>query len=104
MWIDPKVRSLVIDKFLEVSHMLVEDGAEVIIPGGGVVHLLLALEKIEELEPGVPTVDGMTVSVKMTEALCRLKSLGKYSVSRSLTFQKPTQEYLDAIAKHLGLA
>lgn len=103
VWVDPDIRSRVIDNFLKVSHMLVEDGAEVVIPGGGVIHLLLVMEKIRESEPGVPIIDGIAISVKMAEALCKLKSLGEYSVSRLLTFEKPAPEHLDILRKQLGL-
>ena len=103
IWVDSNIRSRVIDNFLQVSHMLVEDGAEIIIPGGGVIHLLLALEKIRESEPGVPIIDGIAISVKMAEAMCKLKSLGEYSVSRVLSYEKPAPEYLDLLGKKLGL-
>lgn len=59
-----------------------EDGAEVIIPGCGIVSSMFTSQKVFEIE-NVPLVDGVTAAIKMAEVLVDLKKTYGIGVCRT---------------------
>lgn len=67
--------SLVIENFSEVSKKCLEDDAEVIIAGCGLVSPMLTTKGVREIE-GAPIIDPMVVSLKFAEFMARLSKAG----------------------------
>ena len=72
---------------------VVEDGAEVIIPGCTLAGSVLThdVPNVEEVV-GAPVLDGMVTGFKMAEMMADLKAAGVPTVSRSGWFEKPPKD------------
>ena len=77
---------------------LVEAGAEVIVPAGGLPMLLFAHEKNFEVG-GALVLNGLAVMVAMAEAAVKLQRLTGAAVSRRGTYAKAPDE---AVREFLG--
>jgi allantoin racemase len=100
---DPVVRQQIIDSFLEVSQPTIDQGAEVIIPAGGVAMALLADAGVHTAGRGVPILNGVTALIKMGEMAVRMNRLmgGNY-VSKRLSNAPPDSDQIDEIRKYYG--
>ena len=67
---------------------LLEAGADVIVPAGGLPMLMFGTEHGASFE-GAPIVNGLTVIAKAAEAAIKLRALGHGHVSRRSNFAKP---------------
>jgi allantoin racemase len=84
----------VAERFAEVVRPLVEAGADVIVPAGALVALLLAGER--GLTIGhAPVVNSVAVALKQTETAIKLRALTGLGPSRGPSFATPSQEALD---------
>jgi allantoin racemase len=86
------------EAFCREAGVLVEAGAEVIIPAGGLPMLLFARERGFEIE-GAPVVNGIAVLVAAAEAAIKLQGLTGAAISRRGTYAKAPPE---AVAEFLG--
>lgn len=59
-------------RFEESARALIRDGADVIIPGEMPLNVLLAKNGVTQID-GVPILDGLAVTLKMTESLADLR-------------------------------
>lgn len=93
-----------IESFKEVSQKLIASGADVLIPGCGLMSPALRLAVgCEEEYPngltdvdGVPVMDVFSVSIKMAEMLVDLKNAGSTWISRSGFYKMPPQSALES--------
>jgi Asp/Glu/hydantoin racemase len=88
------------DEFAEQVKPLIADGAEVIIPAGGLPMLLFARESPFVID-GSPVLNGIAVVAKAAEMVLALKGLTKTFVSRHSTYAKAPP---DAIVEFLAVA
>lgn len=97
---DPKAFQCFLDMFTKEVQPLVERGAEVIVPGGGLPAALLARAKDFTVGSGVLILDPIAVLAKMAELAVKLRRLNGTGVSRAGTFakasEKAMQEFLDS--------
>jgi len=87
-----------IAQFKEGAKKLIQSGAEVIVPIGGIAGLFLARLGVREID-GVPVIDTISVAVKMAEMMVKLKNITGTFVSRRLTYARPADETLKQIIK-----
>jgi len=79
-----------IKEFMRVSKKLINQGADVIISGSGIMNAVLFQNKISKIEDtGVSFVNGSTVLMKIAEAMIVLKEVLGTSVSRAWYYQHP---------------
>jgi len=89
-----------IEAFKSVARRLIEKGADVLIPGCGLMSPALRLAPGAEAQypdgltrvDGVPVVDVMAAAIKHAEMLVRMKQAGSSWISRSALFAQPTPE------------
>jgi Asp/Glu/hydantoin racemase len=88
----------VIAEFTTQAELVVADGVDVVIPGGGIPMLLLAEAKVRAIG-GAPVVDGLHVLLKHTELAVILRRQSGIETSRLADFRLPPadviQEFLD---------
>lgn len=76
-----------------VMERAAEEGAEVAIPGGGILPMLFIDEGLRELH-NVPIVDKLSVLIKMTETLVDLYDIGAVTTSRTAKYRPPPPDEL----------
>ncbi len=81
----------VIENFIEVSKGCLEDDAEVIIAGCGLISPMLTTRDVREIE-GAPIIDPMIVSLKFAELMARLSKAGMKIKSTRGLFAIPSCE------------
>jgi Asp/Glu/hydantoin racemase len=81
-------------KFAREAQVLLDAGADVIVPAGGLPMLLFGKEMGASIG-GAPIVNGLTVLAKMTEMTVRMKRLSGIAVSRRSNYAKPPKQALD---------
>ncbi len=91
-----------LNQFKEGARKVIDAGAEVIIPIGGIAGLFLARSHLHEID-GVPVVDTVSVAVKMAETMVKLNSITHTYVSRRLSFAAPPDDVLEQIRKDYGI-
>jgi Asp/Glu/hydantoin racemase len=95
---DPQAFREVKDAFAREAMALVEAGAEVIVPAGGLPMLLFAREKSFDVG-GATVLNGLAVIVAMAEAAVKLHRITGSPVSRRGTYAKApaeaVREFLD---------
>lgn len=93
-----------IESFQEVGRKLIAQGAEILLPGCGLMAAALrtapGCEKeypngVTEVD-GVPVMDVLGVTLKMTEMLVRLKKAGSPWISRKGIYRLPTESALES--------
>jgi allantoin racemase len=100
---NPQARQQIIEEFLKCAGTLVEGGAEVVIPAGGVAMALLADADVNNAGKGTPILNGITSLVKMGEMAVRMNRLmGGAFVSKRLSNAPPTLSQLDEIRRYYG--
>lgn len=99
---DRESRAEVLDAFEATAADLVDGGAEVIIPGGGILAMLLVEFDVEECL-GVPVMDQIAVQVKTTETLVDLYEFGAIETSEVGAFRGLDDERLDELEAEYGL-
>jgi Asp/Glu/hydantoin racemase len=86
--------------FVQQVKPLVEGGAEVIIPAGGLPMMLFANERPFLIE-GAPVLPGIAVVAKAAEKALALKDIGGVSISRRGTYAKAPQAAIDEFVARL---
>lgn len=92
-------RQRVIETFRVQAEKLVDQGVEVIIPGGGIPMLLLADAGVRSIA-GAPVLDGLAVLVKAAEMAVSLHRRGNLAASRVADFKLPPDQVLDEFLEH----
>lgn len=85
--------------FAEQARPLIQQGVDVLVPGGGIPMLLFAGIHSHVVE-GAPVVNGISVTVKMAEMAVKLKRMSGLGVSRTSDFFLPPTEILDEFMAH----
>lgn len=91
---DQERRQKVINLFRAQAEPLVDDGVDVILPGGGIPMLLLG-EEMNLTIKGAPVVNGLPIVLKMAELAVKLRRFNGTSVSRTAAFAKPPLEIIE---------
>ncbi len=99
---DDDKRQQVLDGFDAAVAECVDEGVELVIPGGGIISMLLNQEGITELH-GVPVMDQVTVLTKLTETYVDLYELGALQTSRKRMYASPDEDFLDELLDHYDL-
>jgi Asp/Glu/hydantoin racemase len=83
------------------ARRLIEDGADVIVPAGGIPMMLFGKDRDANVN-GAPIVNGVTVVIKAAEMAVKLKHLGVPVVSRipQSGFALPSAQTLDEFLNH----
>ncbi|MFP9193324.1 aspartate/glutamate racemase family protein [Natrialbaceae archaeon A-CW1-1] len=90
---DDAARANVVEEFDDIAKRCAEDGAELILPGGGALPILLNhMEGVSELQ-GIPVMDASAVLVRLTETLIDLYELGAVSTSRKRMYRGPPDDF-----------
>jgi len=98
---DKEKREQLFEQFLDAGQKIADEGAEVIIPAGGVVMALLAREGIHRVGD-VPILNGITALIKTGEIVVRLAKIMGGFTSKKCTFKSPEGPVLDEIARAYG--
>jgi len=81
----------------------VEQGAEVVIPAGGVAMALLADAGVHDAGRGAPVLNGITALIKMGEMAVRMNRLmGGRFLSKRLAYAPPGEDQIAEIRTHYG--
>jgi allantoin racemase len=100
---DPAARERIIGTFLDAARAAVADGAEVVIPAGGVAMALLADAGVHDAGCGAPVLNGITALIKMGEMAVRMNRLmGGRFVSKRLSNAPPGAEQIAEIRRYYG--
>ncbi|HLG47509.1 MAG TPA: aspartate/glutamate racemase family protein [Reyranella sp.] len=83
--------------FVKQVRPLVERGAEVIIPAGGLAQMLFAQERPFVID-GAPVLNGIAVVAKAAEMALALKDITGVSISRRGTYARAAKASIDAFS------
>lgn len=92
----------VIENFKEVAQGCIEDGADVLIPGCGLLSPMLTVSNVRDLD-GVPIIDPMQVALKFAEMMVDFERAGMPVLSSKGLFLKANREDMQNAFKSLGL-
>jgi hypothetical protein len=84
---------VIIQKFRKAAQRVISEGAEVIIPACGFLNMMMAREKIREIDTAV-VLDGYAVVLKFAETMIRLYQGIGLTMSKRLTYASPSKEHL----------
>lgn len=90
---DAEKRQTVIDAVDDVVASCADDGAEIVIPGGGIISMLLNQEDIVEMH-GVPIMDQISVLVKLIETYVDLYRMEALKTSEKNMYAQPEESFL----------
>lgn len=100
-WNDP---GQLIERFEKSADEMIAQGADVIVPGEMPLNILLASNGVTHVK-GVPILDGMAVTLKMTEAQVDLKqSVGLTQSRHGWMNSQPDRERVEQVLGLYGLA
>ena len=97
---DEDAFEFILSQFQEQAQPLLDQGADVLIPAGGLPMLLLSRKAPLTID-GAPVMNGINVLVKMAEAAVRLKSIDGLGVSRRSNYSLPSNAALTEFKKIL---
>lgn len=102
-FVDKEALTTFVKNFHAAVTKSVVSGAEVVIPGGGVLMTLLGIADVHVSVDGVPIVNGIASLVKMGETVAKLNKLseGRF-VSKRLTYRPPQSSLIDEIRASYG--
>jgi Asp/Glu/hydantoin racemase len=89
-----------IKKFQELSLRCIEDGAEVLVVGCGLMSPALIQAGVTEIN-GAAIVDPLSVSLKLTEAMVDLQKAKLPVVSRKSAYSKVSRKDIEAVLASL---
>ncbi|MHB8831947.1 MAG: aspartate/glutamate racemase family protein [Desulfobacteria bacterium] len=85
----------VLDAFLEAGRRAVKNGAEVILPGCGLLNLIVVQNKLTEID-GATVLDVSGALMKTAEAMITLKKVSGIGMTRAGLYESPCRKVLDA--------
>jgi hypothetical protein len=92
----------VVEDFKKQAVGCLEDGADVLIAGCGLISPMLTVNAVREIE-GAPVIDPMQVALKYTEMMIDFKAAGMPVISNRGLFVKPDKEGMQMAFKALSL-
>ena len=98
---DEGVRERVIRQFTEAARAGINQGAETIIPAGGIVMTILAFASVHQVD-NVPVVNGLIALTKMAEMAVRIRALTGVFTSKRMMYAPPTGALLADIRAAYG--
>lgn len=98
---DDEVRQMVVDQFTAAARRGIAQGAEVIIPAGGIVMSLLARSEVHAVDRA-PIVNGVIGLLKVAELAVQIKRLTGFFTSKTMMYAPPTGELLRDIRLSYG--
>lgn len=98
---DAQVCQMVIDQFSAAARRGMAQGAEVIIPAGGIVMTILARAGVHAVDRA-PIVNGVIGLLKVAELAVQLKLLTGHFTSKAMMYAPPTGELLRDIRRSYG--
>jgi allantoin racemase len=98
---DAALRAGILEQFRAAARQGLTQGAETIIPAGGIVMTLLAEAGIHEVD-GAPVVNGLIALVKIGELAASMHRLTGHFTSKRMTYAPPTGALLDDIRRVYG--
>ena len=88
-----------LDSFKKIAADFIEDGADVVIAGCGLLSAILTHNGITEID-GVPVMDPVLTGIKFAEFMAGIKKSGLPFISRKLLYSKPSdQEIGDVLSR-----
>lgn len=93
-------QSRIIKDFTEVAKGCIQDGADVIIAGCGVMAPVLTLNGLRDVD-GVPVVDPNLVSIKMAEMMVDLHKAGIPAISRKGIYLMPSSDEREILIRQI---
>jgi allantoin racemase len=96
-----EIRDKLFKEFFDAGRRVAEEGAEVIIPAGGVVMALLAREGIYNVE-GVPILNGIITLIKTGEMVVKLSKIMDGFTSKIASFKAPSGRVMEEIKSAYG--
>ena len=98
---DPQVCQMVIGQFMAAARRGIAQGAEVIIPAGGIVMAILARSGVHAVDKA-PIVNGVIGLLKVAELAVQMKQLTGWFTSKSMMYAPPSGELLRDIRQAYG--
>jgi hypothetical protein len=92
----------VLKSFQEAGRLAVKSGAEVILPGCGLLNLIVVENGLTQIE-GATVLDVSGALMKVAEAMITLKNVSGIGTSRTGLYESPTKEQLAAAKKIYGI-
>lgn len=99
---EPAFQKKQLQEFTEGAKKTIEAGSEVIIPIGAMASLFLARSGIRQID-GVPVLDTISIAIKMTEMVVKLRKITGTFVSRRLSFAAPPEAILQEVCRDYGI-
>jgi allantoin racemase len=94
-FVDDKTADDLLSRFRTAADALVDDGAEVIIPGVGVVAALLATRGLQNLSRGAIVLNGVVALLKSAEMIVQMEHIsGQRLTSRRAAYARPPASQL----------
>ena len=94
--------SPVIENFSQIARGCIQDGADVLIAGCGLMSPMFTVSNVRDID-GVPIIDPMLVSLKVAEMLVDFRAAGIPIISSKGLFMKATKGDIEEGCKALGL-
>lgn len=85
------------------ARRLIDDGADVIIPGPGPMNLLVARHGLTRIDD-VPVIDSLRACIELCGVLARMRRAGTYASRTGFYSARPPREQLAAAREVYGLA
>lgn len=98
---EPAHRKTIVAGFIEAARGLSAEGAEVVIPCGGVLMAALTEDGVHEVDRA-PVLNGIIEIVKLAEMAVKTRALTGRFTSKRLNYASPTGETLELVRKHYG--
>jgi Asp/Glu/hydantoin racemase len=89
-----ETRSAVLEQYRVEAEKIVQAGADVFIPGGGILMLLLEMNQVRSIG-GAPVVPGIATLIEMAEMAVRLRRRHGVETSRLGDFKLPPPHIID---------
>ena len=100
---DKSARDRIVEEFLQAANGAVADGAEVVIPAGGILMALLFQAGIILADDGAPILNGISALVKTGEMAVKMDRLmGGHYMSKRLTYKPPLSSQIVEIRSRYG--
>jgi Asp/Glu/hydantoin racemase len=92
----------IIESFQSAARKAIAEGAEVILPGCGLLNLIIVENKINQVD-GATVLDVSGALLKMAEASIVLKEVSGVKVSRKGFYEAPSQAFISELREIYGV-
>lgn len=99
---DAEARANIVGTFEAAAADCIAEGAEFLVPGGGILSMLLAEFGVDAVD-GVPVMDQVAVQVKLTETLVALYEMDAVRTSPVGTYEGLDSDRLDDLQDEYGI-